>query len=562
MLIFSIILLSFAVAASEKHRKLDASSTNLESDASGTRRVKKSSPSLEQEDLVGGFDFHKGRTQCMPDGEFGCYMRGRGAEGGCCRENSVCIQGGSIYQWCIQPDDLGLSRPGHRCDHRGKNQKERDDMCAGYHVCSQKGKEGREFGCDDYYCCAYPDAKYWSTWVKPECKPQDDWVDKYGNDCAWYGAEKERCEILGDISTRRAANRNTAMEDCCECQEGDMGGPAFNAPGRYCTDVKEFEKVGAREKPWSRPDARDYMKADAWVVDLANAKPRPEGAAAPGAPVIPQMVCTPGYSANWQSESRNMGSDAAGGVLSETNGKTKESCSDHCEQQSDQSAFNFHKNGVCRCYTQSQGAQVWDNLVDDSNWSFCKKELEVQVAEEVCTDFARNAEAAKRLGSDGCLAQYDGWSEDEYCGQYKYELCTDPNWGEAYSACCPDWCGELVRNYVDCNWFEQDVGRCEGKYGQLQGTDCLTANDVCCVCRYGKVANHWGPYTKKDGSLVDKWSGLESQSETGVASQKARLKKAKESKSEILKETSLASQNARLKETNRALKDALNALTN
>merc|ERR1711953_1193945 len=117
--------------------------------------------------------------------------------------------------------------------------------------------------------------------------------------------------------------------------------------------------------------------------------------------------------------------------------------------------------------------------------------------------------------------------------------CADPNWGEAYSACCPDWCGEYVRNYVDCNWFEQDVGRCEGKYGQLQGTDCLTANDVCCVCRYGKVANHWGPYTNKDGSLVDKWSGLESESETSVASQKARTKK-----------------------SNRALKDALNASTN
>jgi len=273
--------------------------------------------------------------------------------------------------------------------------------------------------------------------------------------------------ILGEDPVRRGANMNTAMEDCCECQEGDLGGPAFNAPGRYCFDTTEFEKVGAREKSWSRPDKRDYMKADAWKVDLSNAKPKPAAPATHG--------------------------------------------------------------------------------------------LEVQVAEEICTDFAKTAEASTRLGSDGCLAQYDGWSAGEYCGQYKYSTCSHERWGEAYSACCPDYCGNYVSNYVDCWWFEQDVGRCDGPEGNLQGTQCLTANDVCCVCRYGRVANHWGKYTNSDGSLSDEWSGQE-------ASVASAQMEGQESKVEMNKDTSLAtnlaSQISRLQKTNRALKEALNALTN
>jgi len=197
-----------------------------------------------------------------------------------------------------------------------------------------------------------------------------------------------------------------------------------------------------------------------------------------------------------------------------------------------------------------------------------KSEFEVEVAgEKVCTDFAKSADKASSLGSDSCLAQYDGWSEDEYCGQYKYSMCTHATWGEAYSACCPDYCGDYHHRYVDCWWFEQDVGRCHGKEGQLMGTDCLTANDVCCVCRYGKVANFWGKYTNSDGSLVDKWSGQESQSairkETSIGSEGEKSEfEIKKETSQIKKETSLASQNARLQKTNRALKEALNTLTN
>lgn len=139
------------------------------------------------------------------------------------------------------------------------------------------------------------------------------------------------------------------------------------------------------------------------------------------------------------------------------------------------------------------------------------------------------------------------------------------NWkeGSGWQLC---FSNEETRNnrWVDCWWFEQEVGRCRGPQGAIPGTNGLTANDVCCVCHYGKPVNHWGRYVKADGSLEDGWSeeALASRPKTrkekSVASKNARLRKT----NAIRKETRVASQNARLKKTNLALKQALNALIN
>jgi len=58
-----------------------------------------------------------------------------------------------------------------------------------------------------------------------------------------------------------------------------------------------------------------------------------------------------------------------------------------------------------------------------------------------CEDFATSASQSQALGSGGCLVQYDGWNQDEYCGAYGRLTCDSDTWGQAYSACCPAYCG-------------------------------------------------------------------------------------------------------------------------
>eukprot|EP00493_Phyllostaurus_siculus_P025798 UN26143 len=58
-----------------------------------------------------------------------------------------------------------------------------------------------------------------------------------------------------------------------------------------------------------------------------------------------------------------------------------------------------------------------------------------------CADFANTSEEAIALGSNGCLVSYEGWVMEEFCGEYTLVTCSDETWGEAYSTCCPAFCG-------------------------------------------------------------------------------------------------------------------------
>jgi len=117
---------------------------------------------------------------------------------------------------------------------------ERDNRCEGYNVCAKKGEDGRtEFGCDDYYCCVYPNSdEYWANYQEPPCVEEDGWVDSYGDSCAWYEKQIEYCQIYGEGNS--APYREPAMESCCYCQAGDAGGTAANE-GNFCTWKTEDE---------------------------------------------------------------------------------------------------------------------------------------------------------------------------------------------------------------------------------------------------------------------------------------------------------------------------------
>lgn len=49
-------------------------------------------------------------------------------------------------------------------------------------------------------------------------------------------------------------------------------------------------------------------------------------------------------------------------------------------------------------------------------------------------------------------------------------------------------------------FFEQKGGRCRGAWGEKPGNDGLTAQEVCCVCRFGNIAQHWGRTINNDGT--------------------------------------------------------------
>jgi len=558
----------------------------------------------------GTIDFNKGKTQCMQDWDPGCYKRGRGDEGGCCNPGSVCVQGSSNFQVCAQPDVLGLSRPGHRCDHRGNTQLERDNMCQGYHVCARKGHEGRNFGCDDYFCCAYPDDAYWATYIAPACVPNKDWTDYQGRDCAWYGAEKERCLILGD---GHYTQTNIAMEQCCECKEGPLGGPAFNEPGASCTSNTEFEMVGASKIPGSY-HRNPYKKAEAWKVNLA-APP------APAVPAVPEMACgvetcrdtdysptcpagkvcgwggcyscPPGrhhcprdqgfYSQTCENEKqchrRGCVDPHVTGVDQATYLQDKAMCCTSLTEQTEEEEVGWYFTddfGWEPTYTTQLGGlfevygdcDVKDYCVSSGNYpndhednEECKinilKDVEVTSGEqfdiEKCCDHliinGVDVESKSQIPATLSAGDHITWDSDNWKEGSGWQLCLST---------------EETRNnnWVDCWWFEQEVGRCRGPQGAIPGTNGLTANDVCCVCHYGKPVNRWGRYVKADGSLEDGWSeealaeSPKTRKEKSVGSKKARMRKT----NAIRKETSVASQNARLKKTNRALKQALNAL--
>jgi len=181
-----------------------------------------------------GFDFHSGAFRCYDDGVLGCHMRGRGDKDGCCGANSVCLLGGDGLQQCEDVVASGrLGRHGHLCYDRADTLEGRDAMCEGYNTCAQKGKDGRTWGCDGYYCCKYPDSdEYWANYQEPPCVPEEGWHDSYGDTCEWYEAQIERCEIYGHGLS--APYKKPAMESCCYCQAGDAGGPAANE-GNFCT---------------------------------------------------------------------------------------------------------------------------------------------------------------------------------------------------------------------------------------------------------------------------------------------------------------------------------------
>lgn len=54
--------------------------------------------------------------------------------------------------------------------------------------------------------------------------------------------------------------------------------------------------------------------------------------------------------------------------------------------------------------------------------------------------------------------------------------------------------------WKDCWFFEQKGGRCRTTWGEEPGRGGLTANEVCCVCRFGNVAQHWGKTVNDDGT--------------------------------------------------------------
>lgn len=224
---------------------------------------------LSKEQSVAGFDFHIGATQCLQDRVLGCHKRGQGDEGGCCQQDSVCLTGGDGLQQCFPLDPNRKSRAGHRCDHRGNTQAERDAMCDGYNVCARKGHDGRTYGCDDYYCCAYPtDPEYWANYQEPPCVEVEGWEDSYGDTCEWYAGEIERCDIYGEISG--GSYFEPAKESCCYCKEGDAGGPAAN-DGRFCT----WKTENAIQENWKVDlGASDTIYKDCWFFEQRGGRCR------------------------------------------------------------------------------------------------------------------------------------------------------------------------------------------------------------------------------------------------------------------------------------------------
>merc|ERR1719361_2864790 len=138
----------------------------------------------------------------------------------------------------------GILHHGNRGDHRGQNQAQRDDVCTAGTLCSMLGKDGRDFGCKEYYCCARPTEKWLNANQEEEsCSDTKGWKDKWGDGCDWYAASVERCELYGDYG---------AGTHCCYCKPGPKGGPAANT---ICTWNSERDMInnlnGKKHKDWT-----------------------------------------------------------------------------------------------------------------------------------------------------------------------------------------------------------------------------------------------------------------------------------------------------------------------
>jgi len=195
------------------------------------------------------------KKDCKPNWEFHCKLDGHGDETGCCQPDAVCKQTGHL-QTCAVPRWL---HEGNRCDHRGKNQAQRDDACSGNMHCSMLGKDGRDFGCKDYYCCDYPSAKWYENQKEDVCHESTGWRDKNAHGCDWYEKQPARCEVYGD---------NGAKTHCCYCQTGSKGGPAANT---FCNWNSERVFKNGQHQGWEVVLTGDGKKLeDGAVLELGQ----------------------------------------------------------------------------------------------------------------------------------------------------------------------------------------------------------------------------------------------------------------------------------------------------
>jgi len=433
------------------------------------------------------------------------------------------------------------------------------------------------------------------NWAQCQPEPKAGWVDQLGRDCAWYGAEKERCEVLGDSPAINAGYRDEAkkfsyhhiqitMKDCCECQEGILGGPAFNAPGKFCTSNTEFEIVGARETSWSSVH-KNYKKADTWRVNIG-----PVAIFTMEAPngecefVGSNCVSSRGY----RTKKGYYNTDACTITMLRDATVTMGNDID-VEEGYDKLSFEPQTGPrIAEIVTADRRIEVkagdkfqWKTDKYDSSyrgWQMCfsaelpsvgsssgSNSVQVGCEESTCmaSDYFLTCPAGKICGSGGCYDCPAGSHECPRDGGFYARACTNDKQCH-WSGCVPPTrtgvdqatyladksmcCGtatapasepesEIIL-YKDCWWFEQEEGRCRGPEASLKGSQGLTAKDVCCVCKYGRVVNHWGKYVEDDGSLAEGWS-----------------------ESAVAEETSLASENSRLKRTNRALVKALKEIS-
>jgi len=194
------------------------------------------------------------KRDCKPDWELRCKLDGHGDESYCCQENSVCRQSGHLMVCQNTPTHLW---EGNRCDHRGQNQAQRDDVCSQGLLCSMLGKEGRDFGCKEYYCCARPSEKWLNANKKEEkCIETVGWKDSDGDGCDWYEGAPARCEVYKDSG---------ANTHCCYCQPGKGGGEAANTFCEWTTERDIMKAKGHQHKDWT-------------VVLTGNGKPLEDGA--------------------------------------------------------------------------------------------------------------------------------------------------------------------------------------------------------------------------------------------------------------------------------------------
>ena len=77
---------------------------------------------------------------------------------------ATCVKNDETDQECIkngkdhEVNEETKLKIGEKCWRNGDNQytpqEDRDARCAGALVCAKKGRAGRNFGCEDHYCCS------------------------------------------------------------------------------------------------------------------------------------------------------------------------------------------------------------------------------------------------------------------------------------------------------------------------------------------------------------------------------------------------------------------------